>query len=116
VATCSVTWFGNLNNPNLEISDSTTNVSRNAHISTAPPRNSSAAFWQINDGLPLFALTCPINSIVDIEITIIQSDQEGAATTITVSSGVLGKIYYPYLDQLGAGSTKLVPVGLSSTT
>jgi len=112
-STCSVDWVGFGNSPNIQASDTTLSVSKNAHVVTSPPPNSLCHFWQKATGTGLFSLTCPINSIVDLSLDIILADQEVAISTATVATGVLGHIYYMYLD--GTTTHLLVPVSLNTT-
>jgi hypothetical protein len=112
-ATCSVEWFGFGNSPNIEESDTSLSVSKNAYINSAPPPTSLAAFWQKATGTNLFKLTCPIGSIIDIVFDAILSDDE-AVTTASVAAGIVGTIYYLYLDN--GGSDLIKPVSLVTTT
>jgi hypothetical protein len=113
-ATVSLTWFGALNSPNLEVSDTTSSVTKNAYISVRPPKNSLASFWQKNTATTLFNMVCPINTILEISLEIIQSDQETSVQTTTYTTCTAGQIYYPALSH--GVSDLLVPIGLQTTT
>jgi hypothetical protein len=112
-STCSVDWVGYQNSPNIEESDTTLSVAKNAHVVCSPPKSSLAAFWQKATGTALFTLVCPANSIVDITLDYILSDQEATLTSVAVATGVLGHIYYLALD--GTTTHNLVPVSLNTT-
>jgi len=113
-ATCSVEWFGFGNSPNIEESDTTLSVTKNAYISCSPPKTSLAAFWQKATGTALFKLVCPVGSIIDLIVDTILTDDE-AVTSASVVTGVLGTVYYLYLDNV-TGTLSLQPVSLVSTT
>lgn len=112
-STCSVEWFGFGNSPNIENSDTSLSVAKNAHVSCKPPANSLAAFWQKATGTNLFTLTFGTNAIVDVILDLIQSDEETVPTAIVVATGVVGHVYYLALDN--ATGHNLVPVSLNTT-
>jgi len=113
-STCSVEWFGFGNSPNIEFSDTTLSVSKNAHISCTPPANSLAAFWQKATGVGLFILTVPAGSIVDMIVDTILNDEDGANQVVAVATGTLGNSYYLALDQQ-LGTHNFVPISLNTT-
>jgi len=114
-ATVSVEWFGFGNSPNIEHTDTTLSVSKNAHIASSPPSSSLAAFWQKGTSTNLFILNFPANTIIDLIVEIMMADQETALETVAVTTGTLGHIYYLALDQQ-LGSHILVPVSLNTTS
>ncbi len=58
---------------------------------------------------PVFGISCPTGSIIDINITHWLSDLAGANTTQAATAATLGQLYYSALD----GTTKTaVPIGL----
>jgi hypothetical protein len=111
-ATVAVEWFGYGNSPNIEESNTTLSVSKNAYISCKPPQNSLAHFWQKNTGTQLFLITCPAHSIVDIVFDSIMNDDETNALVV-IGTGVLGNTYYLALDHLT--NNFLIPVSLVTT-
>lgn len=111
--TCSVEWFGFGNSPNLEFSDTTLSVMKNAFVSCVPPVNSLASFWQKATGTNLFTLVFGANAIIEIDLELILSDEETVPTAIVVATGVVGHIYYLALDN--ATGHNLVPVSLNTT-
>jgi len=117
-STVSLDWVGFGNSPNIEFSDTTLSVTKNAHIVTSPPQNSLCHFWQnVSDVTSLFTLVCPMNSIVDLSLDMILADQEVGLVAITgLTTVVLGHIYYLALDRGNAGTNVLVPVSLNTTT
>ncbi len=112
-STVSVEWFGFGNSPNVEFSDTTLSVTKNAHVSCTPPAMSLASFWQKATGTNLFTLVVGTNSIVDIVLDTILSDEETVPTAIAVATGVVGHVYYLALDN--ATGHNLVPVSLNTT-
>lgn len=115
-ATVSVEWLST-NSPSIEVSDTTVSVSQNAHISSRPPKGSLASFWQqIATTFSLFTLVCPVNTIVDVAMELIQFDQAAVAATQTgLTTAVLGEMYYLALDR-NRGTNILIPVSLNTTT
>lgn len=114
-STVSVEWFGFGNSPNIEHSDTTLSVAKNARVFSVPPPSSLASFWQKSTSTTLFLLSFPANSIIDITFDIMMADQETALETSAVTTATLGHIYYLALDQ-EAGSHILVPVSLNTTS
>lgn len=116
-ATVAVEWLST-NSPSIEVSDTTMSVSHNAHISTRPPIGSLASFWQnIDTAFQLFTLTCPINSIIDVTLELLQVDRPVTSGTITgLTTVVLNTMYYLALDRGGVGTNVLIPVSLRTTT
>jgi len=112
-STVSVEWFGFGNSPNVEVSDTTLSVSRNAHIVTTPPRQSLCAFWQKATGTGLFSLVLPAGSILDMDLDLILQDND-ALYTVPVTTATLGNVYYLALDH--QTSDLIVPVSLHTTT
>jgi hypothetical protein len=112
-STCSVEWFGFGNSPAIEHSDTTLSVARNAVVHSQPPPQSLCSFWQKATGTALFKLTCPTNSVVDLTVDYILSDDEVTQSTATATVNVLGMVYYLPLD--GIATHLLIPVSLVST-
>jgi hypothetical protein len=115
-STISVEWLST-NSPSIEVSDTTVSVSQNAHISTRPPVGSLASFWQqIDTTFALFTLVCPINTVIDVTMELIQLDRSTvAASQTTVATVVLGTMYFLALDR-NRGTNILIPVSLNTTT
>jgi len=115
-ATCSVEWASQSNANNLEVSDTSVSVMRPAHIFTRPPAQSLASFWQ-SPGIAdnqLFNIIAPTGSIIDVAVQLIsQDDDNGAAITRGVATGVLGTVYYLSLDN--ASGHVYPPVSLTTT-
>jgi len=53
--------------------------------------------------------------LIDVTCDLILSDDEVSILTRTVSTAVLGQIYYLALDNTNAGAHTMVPVALVST-
>jgi hypothetical protein len=115
-ATVSVEWLST-NSPSIEVSDTTVSVSQNAHISSRPPQESLASFWQqIATTFTMFTLVCPANTIIDVTLELIQLDQAAVALTQTgLATVVVGEMYYLSLDR-NRGTNILIPVSLTTTT
>jgi hypothetical protein len=114
-ATCSVDWVGFQNSPDREVSDTSVSVAVPAMVASKPPRNSLASFWQLAGGTTLCTLTAPVGSVIDVDLSLIFNDNDGAViNNIAVATGVLGTSYYLSLDP--NGTHRYVPVSLNSTT
>lgn len=115
-ATCSVEWFGFGNSPNIEHSDTTLSVARNAHVSSVPPAQSLAAFWQKPTGTNLCIISGGAGTIVDVTLDLMLTDDEQTAVNrqVAVATGVLGTVYYLALDQV-LGTHNFVPVSMVTT-
>ncbi len=67
--------------------------------------------WQVFSAgsTPVFGISCPTGSIIDVNITHYLADLAGANTTQAATAATLGQLYYTALD----GTTKTaVPIGL----
>ncbi len=124
-STVSLEWQSR-NGPSNLLTDTGT-LSRPAHVSTAPPRNSLAGFWsQFRDGVTtnqevLFYLSCPQGSIVDVHVTcVIANGNAGTevdhVTTVTVPGSV--GMFYNVLNSItptgAVGAGTLQPVSCAS--
>jgi hypothetical protein len=95
-----------------EVSESfPTGVSVSRNLTSSPPKGTLAAMWQVANTNSLFTLQINAGSIVDLVIEYTLSNQFVSGTQ-SVSTGVLGNIYYLYLD---GASAIMLPVGLPST-
>jgi hypothetical protein len=112
-ATCSIEWFGFNNSPNIQESDTTLSVGKNAYLSSSPPDTSLASFWQKATGTQLFSLTCPSGTIIDIIYDSIIGDDETSDDINVAGAVVLGEIYYLALDHNNGDMLK--PVSLTTT-
>jgi len=113
-ATCAVNWIGSGSSPNLEVSDTTINVSRPAHVLAYPPADSLSAFWSQPAATQLCTLSGPGGTVVDITLRYIETDQTTAVSDQAITTGTLKVQYYLALD--GPGTNLLVPVSLNTTS
>jgi len=111
-ATCSVEWAGSVNSPDREFSDTSVSTATPAHVSTTPPAQSLASFWQTASTGTLFLITAPTGSIIDIVLSLINADGATTATS-TVATAVIGTVYYMSLDP--NATHRFTPVSLTST-
>lgn len=112
-ATCAIDWIGSANAPNREVSDTTVSVSVPARVSSAPPPNSLASFWQTSSASTLCVLTAPTGSVIDVQMTLILSDTDQVQGTVGVATAVIGALYYMSLDP--NATHRFVPVSLVTT-
>jgi hypothetical protein len=87
-------------------------ISVTRSLVSSPPKGSLAAMWQVSSSNTLFTVQCNAGSILDLDVDYTISNQFVSGSQ-AVATGVLGNIYYFYLD--GNTSHTLVPVGLPST-
>jgi hypothetical protein len=114
-ATISINWNGTPDFvSNQEISDTSFSSDYPAYVSCRPPRNTNAAFWQTTSSENMFNITIPDNSIVDLELDLVVSDQQDVATFTGLTTATLGAQYYLALD--GHASNELVPISLNTTS
>jgi hypothetical protein len=100
----------------VEVSDTTVSTATPAHLKAIPPSNSVAGFWMLSsNNNNLFILTAPTGSIIDVDLDlIVQDDDAGGQTQITVATATLGAVYYLSLDP--NATHRYVPVSLTTTT
>jgi len=109
-------------------SDTSMGMTRNAHVKLAPPALSQAAQWQPCDttggGIAtntLFKVSLPNYSIIDVTIDAsVPAVARASANTVTLTTSILGVIYYLALDNsaggTGSGSSDLIPADTSLPT
>ncbi len=111
--TCSVEWIGQQNYPSVEMSETSVSPSVYSCLTTRPPPNSLASFWQLpSNTITIGRIIFPAGALLDIWVELIVRDDETAAAT-TVGSATLGSMYWPALD--GAVSNVMRPVSLQTT-
>jgi hypothetical protein len=101
-----------------QFSDTSVNPAEPAHIRCRPPRGSNSAFWQFPgvSANNMFTINGTSNiCIIDVTCDLVLSDDELSSLTRTVSTAVLGQMYYLALDNTNAGAHTLSPVALVST-
>jgi len=111
--TCSIEWFGGVNSNNKEVSDTSVSVATPAHVTSSPPQQSIASFWNKPQVLNLFLLTAPVGTIIDVDLDLIFSDDETTPQTYAVAAATLGTVYYLALDNVATHI--YVPVSLTTT-
>jgi len=108
-----VEWLGT-NAPSTIHSDSPMGVDA-SHITTIPPVDSTASWWNISGGAAenevLFKITGPVGTIIDVDLSLRFADDEAAvnAESGTGAAATVGRVYWNYLD--GFASKMLAPVG-----
>jgi hypothetical protein len=113
-ATVSLNWNGApIFVTNAEVSDTSVSSAFPVHIKAVPPKGSNAAFWQTASSNSLFVLTVPNDTVIDVLVDLVMSDQQDVDTVTGVSTASLGAQYFLALD--GAASNQLIPQSLSTT-
>jgi hypothetical protein len=115
-ATCSVLFPAAQRSQAREVSDTSVSVSTPAHVRCGPPAESLCAFW-INGsaGSSLFSLVAPPGSIIDIWVSMVQSDGVAQSpSSATLVGATVGAVYYCSLDSATSAGSVYKPVGLTS--
>jgi len=114
-ATVSIQWY-NRDGTDLgpEMSDTTNSTAFPAHLVARPPRGSLASFWLGTAGTTMAVLTCPVGTVIDLDVTVQLSTVAGVS--VAVGTAVVGTPYWISLDQVGAGTQHYTPVGLPTTS
>jgi hypothetical protein len=117
VATVSseVLWANatDVNSKDETISASTVPYDRPSMLSSQPPKSSLASFWWNSSATtPLFALTCSIGSVIQVDVEFTLSNALTGATA-AIATGSQGSPYFMYLD--GPSTHVLLPVGVPTT-
>jgi len=82
-----------------------------AHVRAAPSRLSQSAQWQPSSAHTAFQITCPVQSIIDVDLSFrtVQSDAPLATQNVPAGATV-GQLYYRGLDGLAIAGTEMPPV------
>ena len=114
-ATLSLKWIGTsgVGGPALsslkEVSDTTLSSAFPLHISSKPPKNSLAGFWQEFAGGIVFEMNVPLNTIIDITMSHVLDDTGTICDPYTsFSTTAVGFYVWPAIV-----SSQVVPVSLS---
>lgn len=114
LSTVSLEWLGlTPNEPNIEVSDSSVSVAYPAYLRARPPNRSLGCFWQTTNGNDIMQLTVSSGTLIDVSLSLVMFDQDLARPSASVSTGVVGEIYYLALD--GPSSNHLTPIAMNTT-
>ncbi len=104
-----IQWYTMNQGPGREVCNTSMTPARPSYTKSKP-RNGEWAFQRFSSGsTPVFGISCPAGSIIDLHCSHWLSDLAGANTTQACTVAVVGELYYTALD----GTTKTaVPVGL----
>lgn len=108
--TLEIEWIGE-NSPSTVVSDTSMGV-RPAHVRSRPPASSSNRWWSLSGNQetdPLFNMSYPANTYVDVIADLRFVEQEGPTAGDVPAGAVLGTLYGNYLDGITTGL--LAPVG-----
>jgi hypothetical protein len=111
--TLQLEWFGE-NSPSTLISDFSMGVNP-AHVRAMPPASSSNRWWSMSGSQetdPLFSLSIPANTIIDITVELRLVESETPTAGDIPAGASLGQLYGNYLDGLVSG--KLAPDGYTA--
>jgi len=88
-----------------------------AHVKCRPSSKSLASLFQLSSNNTAFYIGCPSGTVVDVELTFVQSTTLTAVATQNVLVGAVpGAPYWRGLDGLATATTKFTPVVISTTT
>lgn len=127
--TVSINYAGSIAGvlgPQFSRSDTSTGMTRVAHVKFRPPRDSQASQWQATDvtGIgtnTLFKITIPNGTTIDVSLELaVPAVVRSSVNNFSVSAGVSSTIYYLALDNAAGGSgssaSNLIPADLSLPT
>jgi len=81
-----------------------------AHVLARPAKKSLAANFQLSSNASAFFLDCAAGSVVDVELTFVQSAQaDVTACQNALVGATVGAMYWRGLDGLASATTKLTP-------
>jgi hypothetical protein len=106
----SLEWLNPAGPQNLQTDTGT--LTKPAHVSSSPPRNSPLGFWSTtnNSSESLFRITVPLGAIIDVHLTFVMEDGTG----LSIFSGptsISPGLYANALDNSNA-NPDLLPVDL----
>lgn len=79
-----------------------------AHLNVRPQKESYNDFFQISSNQTAFVLTCPVNSVIDVDLTF-RSEFGAVNNSVVLVAAVPSVLYFRGLDDLPVASTKLKP-------
>ncbi len=112
--TCSVEWLGFNNSPPIEDSRTSVSTAVPVVLSSKPPPNSLAKFWQVTGNTPIFVIIAPPGSVIDIDLDCMLSDTGATFQNYAVATATVGVVYYLSLD-VQAGTHNYTPVSKTTT-
>lgn len=101
---------------NSKVNSTPQNVAQSNVLVSRPPRGTFAANWTsavTNGSVVLFGISCPIGSVIDVHVVYTIANAYSTPTNITVTTAVLGGLYYLRLDQSAGGN--YIPQGVTTT-
>ncbi len=109
VVQTEVQFYSMNQGPAREVATTSMSPSRPSYLKAKPQVGEWARQRFSAGSTPVFGISCPTGSIIDVNITHWLSDLAGANTTQACTVATLGQLYYAALD----GTTKTaVPIGL----
>lgn len=78
-----------------------------AHVRAIPEKMSQAALWQFQSANTAFLLTCPVGSVIDVDVSFRVISAAVPTATGAIAGAVVGQIYYRGLDSLAVAATTL---------
>jgi len=103
----STTNVSSVGGPRRMHSDTSMGSNCPAHIVAKPDPGSLAAFWfnylnVIATATPICSLVISINSIIDLTVDCVVSNNETVASVIVIAGATVGQVYLRALDSTGA--------------
>lgn len=83
-----------------------------AHIVSRPSRNSMARFWAGSSNVVCFSITCPAETVIDVQLTFKNSSVAPVAALNLGVGATAGQFYFRGLDGQATAGTKYNPIAL----
>lgn len=117
----SLTWKGEYG-PSVVMTDMSAGTANPAHVSSRPPKMSSASFWRASgtdESFELFELDCPNGTVIDVHVELVLDNASDTSSAVTYTSGtgtpgIVGEIFSGCLDKSAGASRVLQPSGYVS--
>jgi len=85
-----------------------------AHVLSPAPRDSNAGLWNQSSTAVAFSLTCPVGTVVDVEMSLKTDESPPTSVTNAPVGAVAGQFYFRGLDGNPIASTTFLPQALGT--
>jgi len=86
-----------------------------AHVRAVPAKGSQASLFQVSSANTAFVVSCPTGAVIDVELTFVQSSEQGAQIAQNVAVGAtVGASYWRGLDGKTTALTSFPTVSTSA--
>jgi hypothetical protein len=84
-----------------------------AHLHVRPDRTCAAAMWQGSSTFVAFQLTCPSQTVIDVEVSFRNTIVAPVSSQNAIAGATTGQFYYRGLDGIAVATTKFTPQALN---